>query len=203
MKHARSAKPVLTALATAILGALGSAHAGEIDTGNPDLAVRWDNTVKYNYGYRVNQQEQALLKSANFDDGDRNFDRGTVSSRVDLLSEFDLVYQKTMGVRVSGAGWFDGDPATMYATAPSEAYAEIVRVAGGANPVAARAEALVATDPALALRLTSAALAAEPKNPAALAARKHALEKLLAASQNSNESGWLHAGLNRVDAAAK
>ncbi|WP_293371741.1 hypothetical protein, partial [Phenylobacterium sp.] len=59
------------------------------------------------------------------------------------------------------------------------------------------------TDPALALRLTSAALAVEPENPAALATRRHALEKLLAASKNSNESGWLRAGLNRVEAAQK
>jgi alkyl sulfatase BDS1-like metallo-beta-lactamase superfamily hydrolase len=107
------------------------------------------------------------------------------------------------GIYEGYAGWFDGDPATMYPTAPSEAYAEIVRIAGGAGPVAARAESLVASDPALALRLTSAALAAEPKNPAALAARKHALEKLLAASKNSNESGWLHAGLSQVEAASK
>jgi alkyl sulfatase BDS1-like metallo-beta-lactamase superfamily hydrolase len=107
------------------------------------------------------------------------------------------------GIYEGYAGWFDGDPATMYSTAPPQAYAEIVRLAGGAGPVAARAEGLVATDPALALRLTSAALDAEPKNPAALAARRHALEGLLAASQNSNESGWLHAGLNRVEAAQK
>ncbi|HEX3367057.1 MBL fold metallo-hydrolase [Phenylobacterium sp.] len=107
------------------------------------------------------------------------------------------------GIYEGYAGWFDGDPATTYATAPLEAYSEIVRIAGGASPVAARAEALVATDPALALRLTSAALAAEPKNPAALAARRHAIEQLLAASKNSNESGWLHAGLNGVAAAQK
>ena len=107
------------------------------------------------------------------------------------------------GIYEGYAGWFDGDPATMYSTAPAEADAELVKVAGGAGAVAARAQALVATDPALALRLTSAALAAEPKNPAALAARKAALEKLLAASKNSNESGWLHAGLSKVEAAQK
>jgi alkyl sulfatase BDS1-like metallo-beta-lactamase superfamily hydrolase len=107
------------------------------------------------------------------------------------------------GIYEGYAGWFDGDPATMYATAPSQADAELVKVAGGAGPVAARAQALVASDPALALRLTSAALAAEPANPAALAARKAALEKLLAASKNSNESGWLHAGLSKVEAAQK
>ena len=107
------------------------------------------------------------------------------------------------GIYEGYAGWFDGDPATMYATAPAEAYGELVRLAGGAGAVAARAESVVTTDPALALRLTSAALAAEPKNPAALAARKHALERLLAASKNSNESGWLHAGLAQVEAAQK
>lgn len=107
------------------------------------------------------------------------------------------------GVYEGYAGWFDGDPATMYSTAPSETYAELVAIAGGPGPVAARAESLVASDPALALRLTSAALAAEPKNTAALAARKHALERLLAASKNSNESGWLHAGLAQVEAARK
>jgi alkyl sulfatase BDS1-like metallo-beta-lactamase superfamily hydrolase len=107
------------------------------------------------------------------------------------------------GIYEGYAGWFDTDPATMYPTAPSEAYAELVRLGGGATPVAARADALVAGDPALALRLTSAALAAEPKNPAALAARKHALEALLTASKNSNESGWLHAGLARVEAAQR
>lgn len=106
MHKKQPARPVLTAIAAAMC-ALGGAHAGEIDTGNPDLAVRWDNTVKYNYGYRLKQQDPAILKSANFDDGDRNFDRGTVSSRVDLLSEFDVVYQKSMGMRMSAAAWYD------------------------------------------------------------------------------------------------
>ncbi len=105
------------------------------------------------------------------------------------------------GIYEGYAGWFDGDPATMYATAPAEAYVDLVGLAGGAGPVAARAESLVSSDPALALKLTSAALSAEPKNPAALSARKHALEKLLAASKNSNESGWLRAGLAKVEAA--
>jgi alkyl sulfatase BDS1-like metallo-beta-lactamase superfamily hydrolase len=107
------------------------------------------------------------------------------------------------GIYEGYAGWFDTDPATMYATAPAEAYGELVRIAGGPGPVAARAESLIATDPALALRLTSAALAADPKNPAALTARKHALEQLLSASKNSNESGWLHAGLAQVETALR
>jgi alkyl sulfatase BDS1-like metallo-beta-lactamase superfamily hydrolase len=107
------------------------------------------------------------------------------------------------GIYEGYAGWFDGDPASMYATSPAEAYGELAKIAGGAEPVAARAQALVATDPALALRLTSAALIAEPKNKAALTARKAALEKLLAISNNSNETGWLHSDLTKVQAALK
>ncbi|MES2019353.1 MAG: DUF1302 domain-containing protein [Pseudomonadota bacterium] len=91
----------------AALCSFGAAQAGELETGNPDLTIRFDNTVKYNFGYRVNQQDPHILKSANFDDGDRNFDKGVVSNRFDILSEFDLVYDKRFGLRVSAAGWDD------------------------------------------------------------------------------------------------
>jgi hypothetical protein len=47
-----------------------------------------------------------LLANPNLDDGDRNFGRGLISNRVDLLSEFDAQY-KGFGVRLSGAGWYD------------------------------------------------------------------------------------------------
>ena len=107
------------------------------------------------------------------------------------------------GIYEGYAGWFDTDPATMYPTAPSESDVELGRLAGGAGPIAVRAEALVATDPALALRLTSAAIAVDPKNRLALMARRNALLALLAASRNSNESGWLNAGLAKVNAALK
>ena len=86
---------------------IGVAHAIEVDTGNTDFKVRWDNTVKYNYANRVNNQDKHLLASPNYDDGDRNFDKGTVSSRVDVLSEFDVVYKGNMGFRVSAATWYD------------------------------------------------------------------------------------------------
>ena len=100
--------PSLRAIAiAAALCAAGAAHGVELDTGNPDLVVRFDNTVKYNYANRVSSQDAAILKSVNSDDGDRNFNKGTVSNRVDLLSEFDLVYNKSMGFRVSAAGWQD------------------------------------------------------------------------------------------------
>lgn len=96
----------LRALAAALCAA-GVANAAEIETGNPDLSVRFDNTIKFNYGHRVKSQDARLLKSVNFDDGDRNFDKGPVSERLDWLSEFDLVFRKQLGLRLSAAAWYD------------------------------------------------------------------------------------------------
>ncbi len=92
-----------------LLAAAGTAGAVEIDTGNPDLSVRWDNTIRYNLGVRTHSQDPAILGNPNFDDGDRNFSNGSiVANRVDLLSEFDFVYQRKYGFRTSYAAWADG-----------------------------------------------------------------------------------------------
>ena len=85
-----------------------SALAFEIDTGNPDLVVRWDNTVRYNLGLRAQNKNSQILGNPNFDDGDRNFSNGSiVTDRFDLLSEFDIVYERKYGARLSGAAWYD------------------------------------------------------------------------------------------------
>ena len=82
--------------------------AFEIDTGNPDLTMRWDNTVRYNLGIRAQSQDPNLLASPNFDDGDRNFSNGSlVTNRFDVLSEFDIVWMRKYGARVSAAAWYD------------------------------------------------------------------------------------------------
>ncbi len=91
-----------------LLVAAGAAQAFEIDTGNEDLAIRWDNTVRYNIGVRAQGQDSAILKNPNLDDGDRNFSNGSlVTNRLDDLSEFDLVWQRKYGVRFSAALWYD------------------------------------------------------------------------------------------------
>jgi len=107
----RGARPPFTlSLAALMLGMLGStANAFEFDSGNPDLRVRWDNTLKYSAAWRVEGQSDKLTQgpsSINLDDGDRNFGKGLISSRLDLLSEFDITYQN-IGARVSGAAWYD------------------------------------------------------------------------------------------------
>ena len=95
------------AAAVAVFGACGSVNAFEIKSGSEDVVINWDNTLRYTLSQRLKHQSQELLNSANHDDGDRNFAPGLVSSRLDLLSEADVVYKKNYGIRVSGAGWYD------------------------------------------------------------------------------------------------
>jgi len=109
--HRRS----LIAIAALLQFGAGTALAGEIDTDVDGLSLRWDNTFKYSAAGRLKGQSDALVNDApasnsnslNLDDGDRNFGKGLISSRIDLLSELDLDYQKTFGARVSAAGWYD------------------------------------------------------------------------------------------------
>lgn len=123
----RPTVPRLTALAAAMLSA--GTHAFEIDTGNPDWSVRWDNGVRLSTKFRTESADPALKNSfrqvptnapppapatfsfpqaLNFNAGDQNFQKkGLVSARVDLLSEFDAVWRRDFGVRLSAAGWYD------------------------------------------------------------------------------------------------
>lgn len=87
-------------------GVAGGALAAPIDTGVPDLKLRWDNTVKYSAAYRLQSASPVLTADVNLDDGNRNFDKGIVSNRFDLLSELDVAYRQ-FGARLSGAAWYD------------------------------------------------------------------------------------------------
>jgi hypothetical protein len=110
-QSARRKRFRLAALSAAVIGACGAtgvAQAFDIDTGIEDLSARWDNTVRYNLGSRVQDQDAAILRNPNADDGDRNFNKGSlVTNRLDVLSEFDLVWQRKIGLRLSAAGWYD------------------------------------------------------------------------------------------------
>lgn len=98
-----------TAMLLAIVGVAGAlpAFATEIDTDVADLRIRWDNTLKYSAADRLKSPSATLITpDPNTDDGDRNFAKGIISNRFDLLSEFDLTY-KDVGLRLSGAAWYD------------------------------------------------------------------------------------------------
>ena len=104
------------ALATAICAALplSSASAMQFDLGDSQWRARWDNTIKYSLAYRLHGQDSAITDSPTAgglypniqSQGDNNFDRGLVSNRLDVFSEFDLS-TANYGLRVSGAAWYD------------------------------------------------------------------------------------------------
>ncbi len=107
----------------ACLCAAGSAAALDIDVGNPDIRLRWDNTLRYNAGVRAQSPDPAISRSTSFDESDGRFGRGdVVTNRLDLLSEADVVFPQGFGFRASGAAWFDG------------AYGNTVRTADGVIP---------------------------------------------------------------------
>lgn len=92
-------------LATLLLVAgAPAAQAFQLDLADPDWNVRFDNTAKLSYGQRVEGQNAKVARTANLNDGDKNFSVGSaVTQRVDLLTELDVVYQGNMGMRVSAA----------------------------------------------------------------------------------------------------
>lgn len=116
--HYPGRRAALALAAGAALSLATGARAFEFDTGNPDLKLRWDNTVRYSAAFRVDDRSPGLSRTTfgptgvvgpnniNQDDGDNNFKRGLVSNRLDLLSELDLRYGR-VGARLSGAAWYD------------------------------------------------------------------------------------------------
>lgn len=117
-------------------------------------------------------------------------------STYDLTEVFGKVSWSVRGIYAGYAGWYDGNPTSMYETPPSSVYPDLVRLAGGPEPLARLA--LEKTDggkPVEALHLTDVILACDPKNVPALNARIKAMEYLREHTQNRIESGWLDYGI--------
>ncbi len=104
-------------LALSVLAVVSSqAHAFEFDTPD-DWSIRWDNTFKANLMSRVAAQDKDVYVGRRgnnsfflADDSDLSVDRsnlGIISARVDVFSEFDVIYKEDFGFRVSAAGWYD------------------------------------------------------------------------------------------------
>ena len=117
------------AVAAAVACLTASASAVEINADSADWSLRWDNSVRASTKIRTESADPALKNSfrqvptgapppapatfsfpqaLNFNAGDQNFQKkGVVSTRFDLLSEFDAVWRKDFGLRVSAAAWYD------------------------------------------------------------------------------------------------
>lgn len=124
----------------------------------------------------------------------------TLTPELQVGESYGKLTWSVRGIYEGYVGWFDGNPSAMYGS-PKEAFTDVVQLAGGADAVARRAtEAIGSGDAVRALFLTDIALAADPGNRASLEARLRALQRLDAASTNSNERGWLAAGIRDVQA---
>ena len=117
-------------------------------------------------------------------------------AELDVGEAYGKVSWSVRGIYEGYVGWFDGNPATMYAVSPNVADADLVKLAGGAAPVAAKAREVVESGDAVrGLRLADAALAHDPQSRAALEAKLSALGALQKKSRNSLEHGWLGYGI--------
>lgn len=104
---AARAPRLLVPLALA-LAVTGPAHARDVPTGVPELALRFDNTLRYNAGVRTDPVHARLGASPVFTAGEHSVPQGGLTtSRLDLLSELDLAWRDRVGLRVSAAGWYD------------------------------------------------------------------------------------------------
>ena len=114
----------------------------------------------------------------------------------DLSQVFGRVSWSVRGIYDGYAGWFDMNPATMYELPPSSVYPDLVKLAGGPEPLVRLAlEKLQAGKPVETLHLTDIVLVFDQNNRAALEARLKALNYLREHSENYTEAGWLDYGI--------
>ncbi len=110
-------------LAMSVMAAISTqANAFQFDTSD-DWEIRWDNTVKANVSSRVEAQDPDVWSQEGqprrgnsgvgaglADDADLSLDRsnlGLISTRLDVLSEFDVIWRENFGFRISGSAWYD------------------------------------------------------------------------------------------------
>jgi glyoxylase-like metal-dependent hydrolase (beta-lactamase superfamily II) len=102
------------------------------------------------------------------------------------------------------SGWFHYDSTTsLYDVPRSSVNADLVELAGGVDPLAARAKQKLAEGkPLEALHLLDITLAVEPKHRESLLAKKEALQRLLQASGGTNlsETMWLKSEIAAAEA---
>jgi alkyl sulfatase BDS1-like metallo-beta-lactamase superfamily hydrolase len=116
--------------------------------------------------------------------------------KYDLTEVFGRVSWSVRGIYDGYAGWYDGNPTSMYETPSSSVYPDLVKLAGGPEPLARLAlDKIEAGKPVEALHLTDVILAYDQNNVPALNARIKAMEYLRQHTQNRVESGWLDYGM--------
>lgn len=119
----------------------------------------------------------------------------------DLTESFGKVSWSVRGTYDGYARWFDMNPSTMYESPPSSVYPDLVKLAGGPEPLVRLALVkLEAGKPVEALHLTDVVLAYDQNNSAALGARLKALDYLRNRCENYVEAGYLDYAIKTIKA---
>jgi len=124
----------------------------------------------------------------------------TLPPRYPIPQYFGKVEWTVRGIYQEYAGWFDENPASMYAIPASSIHTDLVEAAAGGESLVQKAnEYLQKNEYVKALHLTTVVLHADPDRPSALAARQQALAALKKNSRNYIERIWLDHGIRQVE----
>jgi alkyl sulfatase BDS1-like metallo-beta-lactamase superfamily hydrolase len=116
--------------------------------------------------------------------------------QLDVGEGYGKISWSVRGMYESYAGWFSGDPATMFPEGRDSVSGSLVKLAGGPKAIADEAMLLIGQGKLVeALHLTSIGLEGAAGDKDVLRARVAAFEGLVKASTNRNELGWLNQGL--------
>ena len=86
-----------------------SNHAGAVSFDlSEDVTLAWDTRATYSVGYRLDDPDDGNIAapSVNNDDGNRNFDKGLMQNRLNIITEFDLNFGDS-GIFVRGNAFYD------------------------------------------------------------------------------------------------
>lgn len=121
--------------------------------------------------------------------------------QLDVGEGYGKIAWSVRGIYEGYAGWFNGDPAEMFAEGRSSISPDLVKLAGGPKKIADGAMALIEQGKLVeALHMTSIGIEGAPGDKDVLKARVAAFEALIKASENRNELGWLNQGLAEAKA---
>jgi alkyl sulfatase BDS1-like metallo-beta-lactamase superfamily hydrolase len=123
---------------------------------------------------------------------------------LDVGEGYGKISWSVRGIYEGYAGWFNGDPATMFPQGRESVSKDVVELAGGGKKLADRAMKLLVDGKTVeALNLTSIGIEGAPADKDVWKARVAAFQALLKASTNRNEQGWLQQGLVQAQEKAK
>jgi alkyl sulfatase BDS1-like metallo-beta-lactamase superfamily hydrolase len=123
---------------------------------------------------------------------------------LDVGEAYGKISWSVRGIYEGYAGWYDGNPASMYIAPDKIVIPELIELAGGSDKAAEHAKVLLNKGEVLkALRLTQGILTVDAGNRTALETQLAAYKSLRKKAVNFNEAGWLNFGIRKAEAGLK